>query len=92
MVFAHEMDMDHRKRRIVDAEKLAEILGHCGTKEKAMTDRKFSWIRTPTLVMRRSHVTRLVTRRHQDTIMDEVNAMTDKLFQQHRLASRSVLD
>ena len=80
VVFVHEEDMDHRKRRIVDAESLADLLGHHGIKEKAMIDRKYSWIRTPSLVMRRSHVTRLVTKRHQDEINEEVNAITDKLF------------
>ena len=91
VVFVREMDLEHRRRRIVDAEKLAGLLG-LWLKEKVMIDQKFSWITMPSLLMRRSHIACLMNRKHQAQITQEVNAMADKLFVQHRLASRSVLD
>ena len=50
VIMAHERNDDMRRRRIVDAEKLAELLGK--DVQIAQADRRFNWVSTPTEVLK----------------------------------------
>lgn len=78
VVTTHQSDDERERQFILDAEKLAELLGK--SHETAMVDRTFSWLRTPTMTMRRPHVVRLTLEKLRPQIKNEISELSKALF------------
>ena len=79
VVKCHHLDLPAGPQSIVDAEHLAELIGVTGS-QPAKADRTFSWLRTPTVVVRKAQLARWAFQHHAAAIKELQESYEEQLF------------